>query len=153
MYSVPAYVYDLAVARKRVSVLKAALPGVTVLYAVKANSHPQVVAALAAVCDGLDVASSGELALASGARMVVMSGPAKTPSFLQAGVEAGAVVNVESLTELHRLAALGSPARVALRVNRLHAGLAGSHAMTGVPTQFGIDEDSLPSAEIGRAHV
>lgn len=146
MYSVPAYVYDLAVARGRAAALKAALPGVTVLYAVKANSHPEVVAALAAACDGLDVASGGELALADGARTVVMSGPAKTPSFLKAGVQAGAVVNVESLTELHRLAALGSPARVTLRVNRSHAGLPGSHAMTGVPTQFGIDEESLPDA-------
>lgn len=150
MPSVPAYVYDLAVARSRAAALKAALPGVTVLYAVKANSHPSVVAALAGACDGLDVASAGELALAGQARTVVLSGPAKTPAFLAAGVEAGAVVNVESLTELHRLAglaaALGLPARVTLRVNRSHAGLDGSHAMTGVPTQFGIDEASLPDA-------
>lgn len=152
MRSLPAYVYDLAVARGRGAFLKAALPGVSVLYAVKANSHPAVVAALADVCDGLDVASEGELALAGGARMVVMSGPAKTPSFLQAGVVAGAVVNVESVTELHRLAALGLPARVALRVNRSHAGLDGSHRMTGAPTQFGIDEALLPAAvELARS--
>jgi len=146
MSSLPAYVYDLTVARGRGALLKAALPGVSVLYAVKANSHPAVVAALADACDGLDVASEGELALAGGARTVVMSGPAKTSSFLQAGVVAGAVVNVESQTELHRLAALGLPARIALRVNRSHPGLDGSHRMTGVPTQFGIDEALLPAA-------
>lgn len=146
MPSVPAYVYDLAVARSRAALLKAALPGVTVLYAVKANSHPSVVAEMAGACDGLDVASGGELALAGGARTVVLSGPAKTQAFLKAGVEAGAVVNVESLTELHRLAALGLPARITLRVNRIHAGLSGTHAMTGVPTQFGIDEATLPDA-------
>jgi 2-[(L-alanin-3-ylcarbamoyl)methyl]-2-hydroxybutanedioate decarboxylase len=146
MYSLPAYIYDLPVARARAAALKAALAGVTVLYAVKANSHPAVVAALAGACDGLDVASEGELALAGGARTVVMSGPAKTSSFLQAGVSAGAVVNVESPVELHRLAALGLPASVCLRVNRVHGGLeGGSHRMTGVPTQFGIDEVDLPS--------
>jgi 2-[(L-alanin-3-ylcarbamoyl)methyl]-2-hydroxybutanedioate decarboxylase len=147
MYSLPAYVYDLAVARERAASLKAALPGVTVLYAVKANSHPAVVATLAGVCDGLDVASEGELALAGSARTVVLSGPAKTSSFLQAGVAAGAVVNVESVTELRRLAALGFPARVTLRVNRASAvALDGSHRMTGIPTQFGIDGTLLPSA-------
>lgn len=140
------YVYNLGIARGRAARLKAALPGVTVLYAMKANSHPAVAGALAGACDGLDVASEGELTLAGGARIVVMSGPAKTASFLKAGVEAGAVVNVESLTELQRLAALGVPARIGLRVNRAHAGLEGSHAMTGVPTQFGIDEHSLPAA-------
>ena len=138
------YFYDLSVARSRALALKEALPGVTVLYAVKANSHPCVVSALAEACDGLDVASGGELALAGDARLV-LSGPAKTSSFLKAGLEAGAVVNVESEMELRRLAALGIPAQVALRVNRLHAGLDGSHRMTGVPTQFGIDEPSLPS--------
>jgi len=145
MDSLPAYVYDLSVARDRAASLKAALPGVTVLYAVKANSHPAVVAALAGACDGLDVASEGELALAGDAATVVLSGPAKTSSFLTAGVAAGAMVNVESLTELHRLAALGLPASIALRVNRRSAvELGGSHRMTGVPTQFGIDESSLP---------
>lgn len=140
------YVYDLGIARGRAALLKEALPGVTVLYAVKANSHPAVVAALAEACDGLDVASEGELALAGAARTVVLSGPAKTPSFLKAGVEAGAVVNVESLTELKRLAALGVPARIGLRVNRAHSAVPGSHAMTGTPTQFGIDESALPAA-------
>lgn len=137
------YVYDLSVAGQRAAALKQALPGVTVLYAVKANSHPEVVAAFAAVCDGLDVASAGELALAGGAR-VVLSGPAKTEAFLRDGVAAGGVVNVESATELHRVAELGVPVKVALRVNRSHVDLGGSHRMTGEPTQFGIDSSQLP---------
>ncbi|HEX6686656.1 MAG TPA: hypothetical protein VF062_28040 [Candidatus Limnocylindrales bacterium] len=145
------YVYDLPVARARAEALNAALPGVTVLYAVKANSHPAVVAAMAAACDGLDVASGGELALHPNTQ-VVLSGPAKTEAFLRAGVEAGAVVNVESVTELYRLGALGLAARVALRVNRPHSGLPGSHRMTGVPTQFGIEEESVGRAvEVARS--
>lgn len=140
------YVYDLSLARSRAEQLKRALPGVTVLYAVKANGHPAVVDTFASACDGLDVASSGELELAGGARRIVLSGPAKTASFLEAGMKAGAIVNVESVTELHRIAEIGLPATITLRVNRSHPGLPGSHAMTGTPTQFGIDEATLPEA-------
>src|SRR5688500_12422409 len=104
------YTYDLRVARSKAAQLKQALPGVTVLYAVKANGHPAVVDALAEACDGLDVASEGELALAGRARRVVLSGPAKTEEFLRAGLERDAVVNVESVTELYRLIKLGMPA-------------------------------------------
>ncbi|WP_117214235.1 alanine racemase [Allorhizocola rhizosphaerae] len=140
------YVYDLRIARERASTLKRALKDVTVLYAVKANGHPAVVDALAQACDGLDVASIGELALAGKAQRIVLSGPAKTEEFLRAGLARQAVVNVESLTELHRIIALNQPARITLRVNRSHAKLPGSHAMTGTPTQFGIDESQLGEA-------
>lgn len=145
----PSYVYDTRIARARAAELKRALPGATVLYAMKANGHPAMVEAFAGICDGLDVASIGELetALAAGARRIVLSGPAKTEEFLRAGLLAGATVNVESLTELHRIAALGLPATVTLRVNRRHARLPGvTHAMTGRPSQFGIEEESLPEA-------
>ena len=59
------YTYDLRVVRERATYLRSALPGATILYAVKANGHPAVVDALAEICDGLDVASTGELALAA----------------------------------------------------------------------------------------
>jgi diaminopimelate decarboxylase len=65
---------------------------------------------------------------------------------LASAVEAGATVNVESATELRRLAVAAETAgvrvRIALRVNRAGAALPGSHAMTG-PTPFGIDEAQL----------
>jgi len=142
------YTYDLGVARARAAALKQALPQATVLYAVKANGHPAVVRALAGSCDGLDVASEGELLLATGAgaRRVVLSGPGKTTSFLGAGVRCGATVNVESVTELYRIAALNMPLAVTLRVNRTHPLLPGTHAMTGEPSQFGIDEAALGDA-------
>ena len=138
------FVYDLAVLREQVGKVRSAFGGATVLYAMKANSHPAVVAALSGLCDGLDVASAGELelALAVGARRIVVSGPAKTDALLRAAVAAGAQINVESAHELRRLP---PGAKVAIRVNRTGAALAGSHAMTGAPTQFGVDEDELPA--------
>jgi 2-[(L-alanin-3-ylcarbamoyl)methyl]-2-hydroxybutanedioate decarboxylase len=146
-----AYVYDTGVLRRRAEAVRAALPaGARLLYAVKANGNPAVVAALASTVDGLEVASGGELELArrAGVRHIAFAGPAKTDAELAAAVEAGATVNLESLLEIRRLAAVagGAPVRVALRVNRAGAVLPGTHQMTGTPTPFGIDESALPEA-------
>jgi len=145
-----AYVYDQAVLRSVAARVRAALPaGSVLLYAMKANGHPAVVAELAAAVDGVEVASGGELAaaVAAGAGQLVFGGPAKTDGQLAAAVAAGAVVNVESVLELRRLdlvaRAAGVPAVAALRVNRPGGGLAGSHRMAGAATQFGVDEADL----------
>ena len=161
------YVYDRGTLLSRVAALRAALPaGALLLYAVKANGHPDVIATLAATVDGLEVASGGELelAVAAGAHRIVFSGPAKTDSELAAAVRAGATLHVESTLELRRLAVLAAAGTgtgtgtgtersagagrvaVALRVNRAGTTLSGSHQMTGVPTPFGIDEAQLDSA-------
>lgn len=139
-----AYVYDTTALRTRAAAVRAALPaGSALLYAMKANRHPAVVAALAEVCDGVEVASGGELdrAVAAGARHITFGGPAKTDAELAAAVAAGARLNVESAHELRRVP---GPAEVSIRVNRAAAGPAGSHRMTGVPTPFGVDEAQLP---------
>jgi diaminopimelate decarboxylase len=147
-----AYVYDSAVLRATAQAVRAALPpGSQLLYAMKANGHPQVLAALAAVVDGFEVASGGELELArdAGAELIAFGGPAKTEAELSAAARAGAVIHVESVLEAYRLAALaatGHRPRVALRVNRAGVPLAGSHQMAGVPSQFGLDESDLATA-------
>jgi diaminopimelate decarboxylase len=141
-----AYVYSAAALRERAALLRAALPErVLLLYAVKANGHPDVVRTLAGLVDGLEVASGGELNLAreAGAELIAFSGPGKTDAELAAAVDAGAIVHAESLLELRRL---GTAPRVALRVNRTGVTLSGTHAMTGVPTPFGIDEADLAEA-------
>src|SRR3569833_4061819 len=105
-----AYVYDTAALRAKAAAVRAALPApATLLYAVKANGHPGVVSALAGVCDGLEVASGGELRLArsAGAKRIVFGGPAKTDAELAAARAAGALINAESVHELHRIAAPG----------------------------------------------
>ncbi|MDP9794547.1 diaminopimelate decarboxylase [Catenuloplanes nepalensis] len=150
---VSAYVYSRSALVRAADRVRAALPaGATLLYAVKANGHPDVVATLAAATDGLEVASGGELALAvaAGATRIAFGGPAKTDQELHAGVRAGALIHVESVLELRRLdaiaAGLGARVTAALRVNRAVAGPDGSHRMTGTPTPFGIDEATLPAA-------
>ncbi len=173
-----AYVYDRTTLTGTAAAVRAALPsGTTLMYAVKANGHPDVLAALAAEVDGFEVASGGELALARIARagigtatQIVFGGPAKTDAELEAAVEAEATVNVESALELRRLAVAAETAgvrvRTALRVNRAGAGalpgtgslpgaqaLPGTHQMSGGPTPFGIDEAHLADAvEIAFGH-
>ena len=144
-----AYVYDRRALRDNARAVRRALPdGALLAYAMKANGNAEVVATLARECDAIEVASGGELADAvrAAAKLILFSGPAKTDADLAAAVDAGAIVNVESVHELRRLCALRRPARVALRVNRRHPALPGTHAMSGVPTAFGIDETQLAEA-------
>lgn len=150
-----AYVYDLGAFAARIAETRAALPtGAALLYAMKANPLPELIAVAARLCDGLEVASGGELesALRAGARRVVFGGPAKTDAELEAAVLAGVplTVNVESVHEARRLdrvaRAHGRVQPVAIRVNRRAAVPHGSHRMTGTPTPFGIGVAELGDA-------
>ncbi|MFI8849984.1 type III PLP-dependent enzyme [Streptomyces sp. NPDC053499] len=155
---VSAYVYDGAVAAERARELRSALPEwAAVYYAVKANSFPSVVAALAPYVDGFEVASRTELELATSAKPVaegavapvVAAGPAKSVPVLTALVRAGVeAINAESLLELHRISRIataeGVRAQVALRVNPATIPVTGSLHMGGVPSQFGVAEPDVP---------
>lgn len=150
-----AYIYDLAAFRSRIATIRTALPDdVTVLYAMKANPESKLVATAAAHCDGVEVASGGELqtALTAGANSIVFGGPAKTDADLRAAVQApvSTVINVESIEELRRLDRIACDLEVdvyiAFRVNRSARTPRGSHIMTGVATPFGIDAKHLAEA-------
>ncbi|MEH1015728.1 alanine racemase [Micromonospora sp. CPCC 206060] len=152
---VSGYLYDPAVAVDRATALRAALPDwARVCYAVKANSHPPLVAALGAHVDGFEVASATEAALARRVRpdgLLVAAGPAKTEALLTALVSAGTdVVNVESPLELHRVQAVAARAgrrvEVSLRVNPDVVTVTGALAMGGAATAFGITEADVPAA-------
>ena len=97
---------------QRVELLRKHLPAdVHLHYAIKANPMPEVVRHLAALVDGLDVASAGELriALASGMNpgAISFAGPGKTDAELAEATAAGIVVNLESEREMERIAVLG----------------------------------------------
>lgn len=157
----PFYAYDRRLLRERVASLRAALPaGIKLHYAMKANPMPAVVALMAGLVDGIDVASAGELkvALDAGADPAEISfaGPGKRDAELRQAVAAGVLVNVESLRELPVLAALaaelGLPARVAIRVNPDFELKGSGMKMSGGPKQFGIDAELVPAAlaKVGR---
>ncbi|MEU6249017.1 type III PLP-dependent enzyme [Glycomyces sp. NPDC047010] len=150
-----AWVYDPAVLSARLAAVRGALPGWTVLYAMKACANPAILAAAVRGADGVECASGGELAAAqaAGARRLAFSGPAKTPADIAAAAACATplTMHAESVRELEALAAAGFAGPVALRVNRGRA-LPGSHQMTGAPTPFGMDEQAaLAAAERGTA--
>jgi diaminopimelate decarboxylase len=151
----PFFAYDRSLLHSRVDTLRAALPaGIKLHYAMKANPMPAVVAYMARLVDGIDVASAGELkvALDAGADPAEISfaGPGKRDLELQQSVAAGVLVNVESVRELPVLAAasqaLGLPARVAIRVNPDFELKGSGMKMGGGPKQFGLDVEVVPNA-------
>lgn len=158
----PFYAYDRALLRTRVAELRAALPpAVKLHYAMKANPMPAVVAFMAGLVDGIDVASAGELkvALDCGANPLEVSfaGPGKRDAELRQAVASRVLINVESFREIDPLQAisqeLGLPARVAVRVNPDFELKGSGMKMGGGPKQFGVDTEQMPEllAKIGRA--
>jgi diaminopimelate decarboxylase len=149
----PFYAYDRGLLRQRVAELRAALPaGIELHYAMKANPMPALVAFMATLVDGIDVASAGELkvALDAGAdpHDVSFAGPAKRAQELRQAAAAGVLVNVESLREVELLAELGSELglrpRVAVRVNPDFELKGSGMKMGGGPKQFGVDVEQVP---------
>jgi diaminopimelate decarboxylase len=140
-------------ANARVGELRAALPkAVKLHYAMKANPMPAVVAFMAGLVDGIDVASAGELkvALDAGAdpREVSFAGPGKRDAELRQAVASRVLVNLESFREIAVLekvsSELGLPARVAVRVNPDFELKGSGMKMGGGPKQFGVDVEQMP---------
>ncbi|MBV8238787.1 MAG: pyridoxal-dependent decarboxylase, exosortase A system-associated [Sphingomonas sp.] len=144
----PCFVYDPAIVAARVARFRAALPGVDLHYAMKANPFPPLLAAIAPLVDGIDVASAGELALALTARpagSISFAGPGKRDAELEAAIAAGATLNVESANEARRALAigdrLGRTPRLAVRVNPDLELKGSGMKMGGRPSPFGIDAE------------
>jgi diaminopimelate decarboxylase len=160
----PFYAYDRALLKARVEALRAALPKrIGLHYAMKANPMPALVGCMAALVDGLDVASGGELRVAldtgTSPRDISFAGPGKSATELRQAVAAGILVNIESTREVRLLAGisaeLGRSARVAVRVNPAYELKSSGMKMGGGPKQFGIDAELVPAvlAEIGQRQL
>jgi diaminopimelate decarboxylase len=151
----PFYAYDRGLIGQRVAELRAVLPeSISLHYAIKANPMPAVVAHVARLVDGLDVASIGELRVALDAGMasreISFAGPGKREVELEAAVAAGILINLESEREIQLLEGIsqriGLPARVAVRVNPDFELKSSGMKMGGGPKQFGIDAERVPEA-------
>ena len=148
----PLYLYDFGAVAARVAGLRAHLPdGVSLHYAVKANPYEPLVQALAPLVDGLDVASAGELALASRHKptaAISFAGPGKRDFELEAAIRAGATLNLESEGEAERALAIGQrlgvTPRLAVRVNPDFELRGSGMRMGGRASPFGIDAARVP---------
>ena len=146
------YVYDLSEALLRAD--RFLNSGMSVHYAMKANSCPRVLREFAKRGLGADVVSLGELqkALACGFApgRVIFSGVAKDHEELEFAVQQKIhQINVESFEELKLLAAIcaekATVAPAGLRLNIRMKAPTHAHVQTANPeSKFGIDMDQLP---------
>ena len=149
----PFYAYDRSRLSQRVQQLRDALPeAIKIHYAIKANPMPAVVQHFASLVDGFDLASVGEMRVALDSTMpaekISFAGPGKSMPELSAAIAAGVTINIESETEMQRIAQLGNELgiqpKVAVRVNPDFELKASGMKMSGGPKQFGIDAERVP---------
>jgi diaminopimelate decarboxylase len=150
----PLFVYDRAMLTARAAAWRAAMPdSVQLHYAMKANPFAPLLAHMAGIVDGLDVASGGELAmaLASGmaAARISFAGPGKRDRELEAAIVAGATLNLESAGEARRALViaerLGVTPRLAVRVNPDFDLKGSGMKMGGGAKPFGVDAAEVPA--------
>ncbi len=150
----PLFVYSAELIRRRVSLLRQAMPErLRLHYAVKANPFRAVLELLRELTDGFDIASHGELemVLAAGQdpALVSFAGPGKRDTELEAAIRHGVTLNLESEGEARRALAigerLGRTPRLAIRVNPEFELRGSGMKMGGGAKPFGIDADRVPA--------
>lgn len=150
----PLFVYDSAMLTARVAEWRAAMPArVQLHYAMKANPYAPLLAFMARLVDGFDVASGGEFkaALASGmpAGDISFAGPGKRDRELEATITAGATLNLESAGEAARALSiaehLGLTPSLAVRVNPDFDLKGSGMKMGGGAKPFGVDAAEVPA--------
>ncbi len=148
----PLFVYDAAMLRTRIAALRTAMPdGLAIHYAMKANPFAPLLRLMAAITDGIDIASGGELtmALEAGARHISFAGPGKRDRELADAIAAGITINLESEGEAARALALangmGRVPKLAVRVNPDFDLKGSGMRMGGGAKPFGIDATRVPA--------
>ncbi|MBS3927914.1 MAG: pyridoxal-dependent decarboxylase, exosortase A system-associated [Sphingomonadales bacterium] len=150
----PLFVYSGALIKRRVADLYAALPSrVALNFAMKANPYGPILQLMSELVDGFDIASAGELklALAAGvaANRISFAGPGKRTDELEAAIQAGVTLNLESEGEAVRALEaghrLGVTPRLAIRVNPSFDLKGSGMKMGGGAKQFGVDAERVPA--------
>jgi diaminopimelate decarboxylase len=148
----PLFVYDGSIIRARVAALRAAMPtGLAIHYAIKANPNHRILALLAELVDGFDVASIGEMANAMDfpVEAISFAGPGKRDHELAAAMAWDVTINLESEAEADRALriaeAAGKTPALAVRVNPDFAITGAGMRMGGGARPFGIDAERVPA--------
>lgn len=150
----PLFVYSRGLIARRVAELRAAMPArLAIHYAVKANPFAPLLAHMAGLVDGFDIASGGELAMAQAAGIapekISFAGPGKRDEELEAAIAAGVTLNLESENEARRALAiagrLGVVPQLAIRVNPDFELRGSGMKMGGGAKPFGLDAERVPA--------
>jgi len=149
----PLFVYSRDILTATMQRLRAAMPDrLHINYAIKANSHPDVLGFMTDLVDGYDIASGGELekiqAVGIDPARVSFAGPGKQDWELEAAITAGVTLNLESEGEAQRALAIAESAgkvpRLAIRVNPDFDMKGSGMKMGGGAKPFGVDAERVP---------
>ncbi len=147
----PYYLYCAERIRDRCTALRDAFPGAHVRYAMKANSNRAVLATIRTSGLGVDTVSPWEVRLARsvgfGREQILYSGSNPSTDELHEIHDAGATLNLDSLSALERFATVAPRARVSLRLNLEIGGGHHPHVVTAGPdSKFGLSRSEIPRA-------
>lgn len=141
----PLAVVSKALLRRQVERFRCALPRVEPFFAVKANSHPEIVKTLAQAGCNFDVASVGEMELVRRlgvkAQRMIFANTIKPAESIASAAKAGlTLMTFDSEYELDKIAAAAPGARVIVRIKVPNVG-----SMVELSLKFGCDPtDALP---------
>ncbi len=176
-HGTPLYIYDEAHIRGQVASLRAAFaprfPKLRILYALKANTNPEVIGLLRSEGLGAEVVSRGEIeaALKAGYRGsdIMFTSSSKNPGEIRRSIELGTVLNVDSIDELGQVQAEArrqkKQARISFRINpgvdphtihQINTGIAeskfGLHLQGGIAFQAYQKAKGMPEIRIEGVH-
>ena len=152
-YGTPLYIYDKSVIKNNSTVLKDSLyPGSRLFYAMKCNPLVGICSAFREEGLGIETASKGEITAALKAGFkgedIIFTSPGKTEEEIGFAIENDLkVINIDSLYEagiVDRIAGdKGKKVKIALRINPSQCYSNAKIKMTGIPSQFGVEEEEL----------
>lgn len=152
-FGTPLYLYDKYDIVKNINQLKASLwPHVQLFYSIKANPLIEICKVVLEMGCGMEIASEGELniALQSGCSpsRIIFSSPGKTIDEIALAIDKElAMINTESLEEIKHINRIakskGKIVSIAVRINPKLRLSKAKLRMTGMASQFGIDEEML----------
>lgn len=152
-YNTPMYVYDMAIFKEQYDKLKESIiPGAEIYYSMKANPLLGICQLFYKMGSGIEVASSGEIqtALKAGcpANKIIFTSPGKTYEEISVAIKNNIeTISIESMEEAHiinRIASMENKVvKIAVRINPNINNVNSKIKMTGVSSQFGIDEQKI----------
>lgn len=155
-YGTPLYVYEGEKIESQYRLLKSCLPeSFEVFYSVKCNPLLGVCQLFRELRSGIEVASLGELHMARQAGFnpadIIFTSPGKSVEELEAAIDCGIYsINVESVEEARLINGIAQGrnaiVRISVRINPNFNFNGAGMKMTGVPTQFGIDQSEISEA-------
>src|SRR4051812_2185921 len=149
----PLFVYDNNIVGGQIAALRAAMPdGLAIYYSVTANPNEDLLNFLGRYVEGFRVVSRGELEHLKRAGLagipMTFAGPGKRDDELEAGIEAGATISVESEGEAGRAIQAGERVgiqpKIAVRVNPPFTMDKGRLSLGARASPFGVDADRVP---------